>query len=325
MAGVQGVEVRVLEADALSHGADVLVLKHAQGSHGLDAVAKQIVGVDDDLDLPPGTYKLISNPPGIASANIVFLGVVRLQKFGYEEIREFAHRALATVAREVPGAREIALTLHGAGYGLDEIACFDAELLGVFDAADAGEAPPALEQVTIVEREPGRALRIWERLDGILAASEAAGGALPERSVATPSTKGGSQLIASTPRDHAFVAMPFSEEFEDVFHYGIAAAVRECGLLCERIDQVVFTGDILNRMKERIRTASLVVADLTGANANVYLEVGFAWASGVPTVLVHHKDSELTFDVRGEKCLRYGSIKELESSLSHELSQLVAR
>lgn len=37
-------------------------------------------------------------------------------------------------------------------------------------------------------------------------------------------------------RAHAFVAMPFDESFNDVFHYGLANAVRANGLLCERID-----------------------------------------------------------------------------------------
>src|SRR3954465_8442996 len=83
-------------------------------------------------------------------------------------------------------------------------------------------------------------------------------------------------------RAHAFVAMPFDESFSDLFHYGLSSAVRANGLLCERIDQQGFTGDILQRMKDQIRTAKLVVADLTGGNANVFLEVGYAWGKNVP-------------------------------------------
>jgi hypothetical protein len=35
-------------------------------------------------------------------------------------------------------------------------------------------------------------------------------------------------------------------------------------------------------VKQRIRGASLVIADLTTANLNVYLEVGYAWAAAGP-------------------------------------------
>ena len=118
--------------------------------------------------------------------------------------------------------------------------------------------------------------------------------------------------------------MPFSKAFEDVFHYGVESAVHRSGLLCERIDKTVFTGNVLDRIKEKIRTATLIVADLTDANPNVYLEVGFAWAADVPTVLIRHCDSDLKFDVQGENCLSYETITELEERLAGELTQLVA-
>ena len=58
-------------------------------------------------------------------------------------------------------------------------------------------------------------------------------------------------------------------------------------------------GHILDRIKLRIETATLVIADLTGANANVYLEVGYAWGKNRPTLLLAKVGDELKFDVRG--------------------------
>ena len=109
---------------------------------------------------------------------------------------------------------------------------------------------------------------------------------------------------------------------EDVYHYGIQSAVNAAGLLCERADLSSFTGDVLEWVRSRIRSASLVVADLTDANPNVYLEVGFAWGVGVPTVLVVRSTDHLKFDVRGQRCLVYKKIKELEDSLTTELRSL---
>jgi hypothetical protein len=77
-------------------------------------------------------------------------------------------------------------------------------------------------------------------------------------------------------------------------------------------------------VRSRIRTASLVVADLTDANPNVYLEVGYAWGIGVKTVLVVKSTEHLKFDVRGQRCLVYKKIKDLEDSLTLELKQLRA-
>jgi hypothetical protein len=107
---------------------------------------------------------------------------------------------------------------------------------------------------------------------------------------------------------------------EDVFHYGIRNAVKDAGFLCERADQSSFTGDVLDWVQKRISSATLVVADLTTANPNVYLEVGYAWGCGKPTVLVVAEASDLKFDVKGQRCLVYkGKIKMLEEMLRQEL------
>jgi hypothetical protein len=76
--------------------------------------------------------------------------------------------------------------------------------------------------------------------------------------------------------------------------------------------------------KKRIDSARLLVADLSTANPNVYLEVGYAWGRGVPTVLVARDTAGLGFDVKGQRCLVYNnSIKKLEDSLTKELKSLL--
>ena len=127
---------------------------------------------------------------------------------------------------------------------------------------------------------------------------------------------------ASAGKAHVFVAMPFHEEMEDVYHYGIQNAVKSAGLLYERADLSSFTGDVMDWVRQRIETASLVVADLTGANPNVYLEVGFAWGCGVPTVLLAKDANDLKFDTKGQRCLTYSKIKDLEGKLALELNSL---
>ena len=116
--------------------------------------------------------------------------------------------------------------------------------------------------------------------------------------------------------------MPFKSEMDDTYHYGIQGAVRDSGFLCERADLSSFVGDVMQWVQNRIRTATLVVADLTGANPNVYLEVGYAWGCGIPVVLIINDAEALKFDVRGQRCLVYRSIRELEEALRAELGNL---
>jgi hypothetical protein len=323
MSEYRSVSIGVVTADALSFSTDVLVLKHAQVSLGVDLRAKERLDLSPGMNLPPGGQLIVSGRPALGAEQVVFLGVPPLQDFGYSEIRLFARRAVALVGQELPAVKSIALTLHGAGYGLDEIACLDAELAGLLDALELGTAPASLNRLAIVEADAGRADRLRRHLEGTF------DGADPATVTARSDAEIGNAVgrIASTTsadRDYAFVAMPFSGEFDDAFHYGIQPSVHANGLLCERIDQSAFTGDVLTRIKEKIRGATLMVADLTGANPNVYLEVGFPWASGVPTVLLRRQGSDLKFDVQGEKCLRYSSIKDLEDTLTQELGQLTS-
>jgi hypothetical protein len=164
MAQGRNIEIEVAAADVLAFDADVLVLKHAQESLGVDAVAKERLGLDLDMDLGPGDHLILDGRPAIGAEKVVILGVPPLHKFGYSQIRLFARRAMSLVGAELPRARHIALTLHGAGYGLDEIACFDAELTGLLDAFDLKTPPTFLERVVIVEADGRRAERLQRHL-----------------------------------------------------------------------------------------------------------------------------------------------------------------
>jgi len=126
-------------------------------------------------------------------------------------------------------------------------------------------------------------------------------------------------------KPHIFVAMPFSQDMDDVYFYGIQKPVIDEGYVCERIDLTSFTGGILDQIKKRIETASLVIAELSGANPNVYLEVGYAWGKNCPTVLLVKKSENLPFDVKSQRCLKYERIIDLEKSLKKELKALKSK
>lgn len=320
--------IEVLSGDATTIEGDVLALKYAQARYGLDAYVAQSLrkaGHTKKVMSPkPGGFRILPSPEGIAARRILFVGVEPLWRFKYAEIRAFARRALASLAGEVPDTKRLLVTVHGPGYGLDEDEAFESQLAGFLDAIDSSDAPEELELISFVERNRGRALRLQQTLqqiipDGLIGRGdrswrEAAGAETSERIRAAG--------YASASKSHVFVAMPFSDDMEDIYHYGIRNAVKAAGLLCERADLSTFTGDVMMWVRERIKTASLVVAELSGANPNVYLEVGFAWGCGIPTVLLAKDASELRFDTKGQRCLTYAKIKDLEEKLAIELKSL---
>jgi hypothetical protein len=302
----------VEQGDVMNFPCDVLVLKHAQGFYGADgAVASRLAVVEPGLlglSLPPDKYRLLSSQGTLSAERVLFMGVVQLYRFDYGQIRSFARYALRVLHKEQPHARTIAMTMHGIGYGLDEQEAFLAQVAGVQDAFDAGTVPGGLKKIIFVERNKGRAARLKE--------------ILAERFSAPPAPiEAGTD---SGEKPHVFVAMPFSDALEDVYGFGIQGPVNAAGYLCERVDMAHFTGDILERIKTRIETAALVIADLTGANANVYLEVGYAWGKGRPTLLALNGDpTDLMFDVKGHRCLFYKNISDLCKKLTAELPLII--
>lgn len=307
-------------SDVTDFACDVLVLKYAQATFGADAqVATLLTRARNPSEISPlpGQHVLLPSKGKIAASLVLFVGVIDLYKFDYQQIRKFASDSLQILAEEMPDARHIAMTMHGVGYGLDEREAFSAQLAGLFDVfRDQGE-PSSLERVTIVERDEGRAKRLRKIIQEYLPAKSAVTTVSP-----VPPKSRIDAGLRSNAKPHVFVAMPFSEDMEDVYVFGIQGPVNAAGFLCERVDMASFTGDILTRIKSRIETARLVIADLTGGNANVYLEVGYAWGKDRPTLLLSKRGDELKFDVKSQRCIMYKNIADLAKQLDADLARL---
>jgi len=322
--GFANVTVAVEEGDILDRPTDVVAFKHAGGLYGADlAAVRRLVPQSADIEsrLPgPGARLVVAGRPELVAGHVLFVGLPALPTLTYSHVREFARRAVALVATELPVAVELSMTLHGPGFALDESEAFRAQVAGVLEAVEE-RRPDALRRVTFVELSPQRAVRM-QRLLEEFRLDDLARGRRPPDTVGSVFRSAG---ITSESRPHAFVAMPFHDDFEDRFHFGIAPQVHEAGMLCERMDQLAFTGDVVETMKRRISTAEVLVADLSGANPNVYLEVGYAWACRVPTILLCDAATEPAFDVRGHRFLRYASIRRLAQLLAAELDGVCGR
>lgn len=121
----------------------------------------------------------------------------------------------------------------------------------------------------------------------------------------------------------AFCVMPFAVEFTDRYLFGIKVAAERSGYRCSRIDERVFTKDILSEIQKNIKGADVIIADVTGKNPNVYYEIGYAHALGRPVVLVAASAEELIFDIRNMRHVIYeGLIHKLQEALVSTLGEL---
>jgi hypothetical protein len=333
---IRSLAVEVVEGDIMAFAADLVAFKYARGFYGADReVAQLLMRAGINLQTPGvGEYYLVNPGAELPARQVLYVGVPSLLEFKYQEIREFGSSVIRILAEKAPTCRHLGMTLHGPNYGLDEVEALLSMLNGCMEEV-AKRPPPNLQRVSIVERDPSRVRRLRRALQeaasyeiGDLPVKEADRGWLVQLG-------GAAGLVGASPHElsrlpgaasdkpHIFVAMPFAEAFNDLFEYGIQRPVRNLGLLCERVDEQVFTGDVLERVKSQIEASTAIIAVLTGANPNVYLEVGYAWGKGRPTILITDDAEAPRFDLRGQRHLKYRRIKDVEETLTRELRILL--
>lgn len=129
---------------------------------------------------------------------------------------------------------------------------------------------------------------------------------------------------STAPKPFCFVLMPFSEDFDDVYRIGIKEACEAAGAYCERVDEQIFNESILDRVYNQIAKADFVIADMTGRNANVFYEVGYAHALGKPTCLLTRSADDIPFDLKHYPHIIYeGRISDLRARLQERVSWFV--
>jgi hypothetical protein len=156
--------IDIIEGDVLDFRADVLGLKYAQNNYGSDGAVSSLLvkgGVDAANIRPsPGEHVWIDSRSLLPSGHVLFIGVPPLMNFRYSQIEQFAFDILRISGQDLPDAQHIAITLHGAGYGLDEVEALYSELRGLTNALHAGKGPAHLARISIVERKRDRVQRL---------------------------------------------------------------------------------------------------------------------------------------------------------------------
>lgn len=106
-------------------------------------------------------------------------------------------------------------------------------------------------------------------------------------------------------RPNAFIAMQFSEPYNEVYRDAIRPMVAEIGFEPFRVDEAFGPGIILNDIWGRITEASVVIAEVSEPNPNVYYEIGVAHALRKPTVLLAQRGTKLPFDLGPHRVIFY--------------------
>lgn len=98
--------------------------------------------------------------------------------------------------------------------------------------------------------------------------------------------------------DTCFVMMPFDQWMDTYYREIYVPAIREAGLEPVRADELFSTGSVIEQIWEQISRSKVLLADLTGKNANVFYELGLAHAANKPVVFTTGNLEDVPFDLR---------------------------
>lgn len=106
-------------------------------------------------------------------------------------------------------------------------------------------------------------------------------------------------------KPRAFIVMEFSSPFNEIYLDVIKKACDDNNVEAVRADEIYGPGLIIGDVAQEILRSKLIIADITPQNANVFFEVGYAFALNKPTILLAEKATKLPFDVSAFRVLSY--------------------
>lgn len=94
-----------------------------------------------------------------------------------------------------------------------------------------------------------------------------------------------------------FIIMPFTEDWSNsVWNHAIRPTVESLGLNAVRADDL-YGQNIMEDVWKGILQSSIVIADITGRNANVFYELGIAHTLGKKVILLTQDVKDIPFDL----------------------------
>ncbi len=138
--------------------------------------------------------------------------------------------------------------------------------------------------------------------------------------------------------NEVFVIMPFGKkkvfsegevteiDFNTVYHRLIKPACALVQKQVSRIDEFSFSGSISSEIVRQLFSAEVVIADITGTNANVFFELGIRQSlTERPTIIISSEGFSIPFDLQDQRVFFYSpSNIGSASSAVEELSQLLS-
>lgn len=130
-------------------------------------------------------------------------------------------------------------------------------------------------------------------------------------------------------KDYVFIIMSMNDQDadgkkdksieEDLYHIEstIKATAVDCRMRAGLADSSTNNQMIITKIKENIKKAEIVVADLTYERPNCYFELGYAMALNKDIIITAKKGTHIHFDISGYEIITYENVRILNRELKN--------
>jgi len=116
-------------------------------------------------------------------------------------------------------------------------------------------------------------------------------------------------------KNKVFVAMPFSDDYKDSYEYGIKIVLEQFGIDYYKADNEISNKDIMCKICREIQSCGKVIANISGLNPNVMLELGLAYGLGKTVIVIKDKKTISISDLGSVEYIEYSHAGELQQKL----------
>ena len=130
------------------------------------------------------------------------------------------------------------------------------------------------------------------------------------RKSSTPAEKLPRSRLSQEPQareflDTCFVMMPLGLWFDRYYQEIYVPAIKDAGFEPVRADELFSTGSVVEQIWEQIIKATILLADLTGKNPDVFYELGLSHAAKKPVIFAASNVEDVPFDLRHLRVIIY--------------------
>lgn len=124
--------------------------------------------------------------------------------------------------------------------------------------------------------------------------------------------------------NQTFVISPFTDDISNFYRQVLKPAVESIsGMICLRADDIYTANVVMEDVWKLICESPIIIADLTGRNANVFYEIGLAHAIGKKVIIMSQNIDDIPFDLRALRCIKYSLRDEDFSVFQDKLVQTI--